>query len=79
MFASKEVEEEAKKEVAKAPAPIEVQNDAADEQQSAKVVGPTPEQILAIKVLSFVRPMFLLLDVNFLEMSITSYTMFNRP
>ncbi|CAN0928435.1 U2 small nuclear ribonucleoprotein A' [Linum grandiflorum] len=51
LFASKEVEEEAKKEVAKTPAPAEVQNeaDAAEEQQTAKVVGPTPEQILAIK------------------------------
>ncbi|CAN1234595.1 U2 small nuclear ribonucleoprotein A' [Linum perenne] len=51
LFASKEVEEEAKKEVAKTPAPIEVQNDAdaAEEQQNAKVVGPTPEQIVAIK------------------------------
>ncbi|CAI0610294.1 unnamed protein product [Linum tenue] len=51
LFASKEVEEEAKKEVVKpftpAEAPIDV--DVAGEQQNAKVVGPTPEQIIAIK------------------------------
>ncbi|CAI0393298.1 unnamed protein product [Linum tenue] len=51
LFASKEVEEEAKKEVVKpftpADAPIDV--DVAGEQQSGKVVGPTPEQIIAIK------------------------------
>ncbi|KAF2288435.1 hypothetical protein GH714_007466 [Hevea brasiliensis] len=51
LFASKEVEEEAKKESAKTFTPGEAPNviDVAEEQQNPKVVAPTPEQIIAIK------------------------------
>ncbi|KAJ9180502.1 hypothetical protein P3X46_008734 [Hevea brasiliensis] len=51
LFASKEVEEETKKESAKTFTPGEVPNviDVAEEQQNPKVVAPTPEQIIAIK------------------------------
>lgn len=51
LFASKEVEEEAKKESAKPFTPAEVPNvvDVAEDQQNPKVVAPTPEQIIAIK------------------------------
>lgn len=48
LFASKEVEEEAKKESTKA---VEVPSvpEVAEEQQTPKVSAPTPEQIIAIK------------------------------
>ncbi|GAV75268.1 LRR_8 domain-containing protein [Cephalotus follicularis] len=51
LFASKEVEEEARKESAKTFTPGEVPNEpeVAEEQQTPKVVAPTPEQIIAIK------------------------------
>lgn len=53
LFASKEMEEEAKKESKNTVTPVEVPNvsDVAEEQQTPKVVAPTPEQIIAIKVL----------------------------
>ena len=53
LFSSKEVEEEAKKESVKTFTPGEVPNipEVAEEQQGPKVVAPTPEQIIAIKVL----------------------------
>lgn len=52
MFASEEAEEEAKKVSVKTFVPREVQNapEAAKEEQPPKPVGPTPEQIIAIKV-----------------------------
>lgn len=55
LFASKEAEEEIKKESTKTVAPKEVPNvsEVAEEEQMSKVVAPTPEQILAIKVLPF--------------------------
>ncbi|KAE8680738.1 U2 small nuclear ribonucleoprotein A' [Hibiscus syriacus] len=51
LFASKEVEEEIKKESAKTVAPKEVPNvsEVAEEEETPKVVAPTPEQIIAIK------------------------------
>ncbi|CAB4263862.1 unnamed protein product [Prunus armeniaca] len=51
LFSSKEVEEETKKVSAKTFVPTEVPNvsDVAEEQQTPKVVAPTPEQIMAIK------------------------------
>ncbi|XP_050224741.1 U2 small nuclear ribonucleoprotein A' [Mercurialis annua] len=51
LFASEEVEEEAKKESAKTFTPGEVPNitEVALEQQTPKLVAPTPEQIIAIK------------------------------
>ncbi|WRX08699.1 hypothetical protein QQP08_001186 [Theobroma cacao] len=51
LFASKEVEEEMKKESAKTFTPEEVPkvSEVAQEEQMPKVVAPTPEQILAIK------------------------------
>ncbi|KAJ4720383.1 U2 small nuclear ribonucleoprotein A [Melia azedarach] len=51
LFASKEMEEEAKKESKNTVTPVEVPNvsDVAEEQQTPKVVAPTPEQIIAIK------------------------------
>ncbi|KAK8556604.1 hypothetical protein V6N13_064625 [Hibiscus sabdariffa] len=51
LFASKEVEEEIKKESTKTIAPKEVSNvsEVAEEEQTPKVVAPTPEQIIAIK------------------------------
>ncbi|MBA0749243.1 hypothetical protein Gogos_003192, partial [Gossypium gossypioides] len=51
LFASKEAEEEIKKESTKTVAPKEVPNvsEVAEEEQMPKVVAPTPEQILAIK------------------------------
>lgn len=50
LFASKEMEEEAKKESMKTLTPAEVPNvSEEDEQQTPKVVAPTPEQIIAIK------------------------------
>ena len=53
MFASKEVEEEARRESVKTFTPGEVPNvlEGAEEQQAPKVVAPTPDQIIAIKVL----------------------------
>lgn len=52
MFASEEAEEEAKKVSVKTFVPGEVQNapEAAKGEQPPKPVGPTPEQIIAIKV-----------------------------
>ncbi|GLT61695.1 hypothetical protein SLA2020_343820, partial [Shorea laevis] len=51
LFSSKEVEEEAKKESVKTFTPGEVPNvsEVAEEQQTPKVIAPTPEQIIAIK------------------------------
>ncbi|XVF14644.1 hypothetical protein REPUB_Repub09cG0079200 [Reevesia pubescens] len=51
LFASKEVEEEIKKESTKIFTPKEVSNvsEVAKEEQMPKVVAPTPEQIIAIK------------------------------
>ncbi|GKV02824.1 hypothetical protein SLEP1_g15214 [Rubroshorea leprosula] len=51
LFSSKEVEEEAKKESVKTFTPGEVPKvaEVAEEQQTPKVVAPTPEQIIAIK------------------------------
>lgn len=53
MFASKEVEEEAKQEPLKTFTPGEMPNalEPAEEQQIPKVVGPSPEELIAIKVL----------------------------
>jgi U2 small nuclear ribonucleoprotein A' len=53
LFSSKEVEEEAKRESVKTFTPGEIPNipEVAEEQQAPKVVAPTPEQIIAIKVL----------------------------
>lgn len=51
LFSSKEVEEEVKKESVRTFTPGEVQSvsDVSEEQQTPKVVAPTPEQIIAIK------------------------------
>lgn len=50
LFASKEMEEEAKKESMKTLTPVEVLNVSEEEEQrTPKVVAPTPEQIIAIK------------------------------
>lgn len=51
LFSSKEVEEEVKKESVKTFTPGEVQNvsEVSEEQQTPKMVAPTPEQIIAIK------------------------------
>lgn len=51
LFASKEVEEELKKESAKTLSPKEAPNvsEVAEEEQTPKLVAPTPEQIIAIK------------------------------
>lgn len=51
LFASKEAEEEVKKVAARTITQEEVQNvsDNAEKQEAPKVVGPTPEQIIAIK------------------------------
>ncbi|XXG47237.1 hypothetical protein AAC387_Pa02g1913 [Persea americana] len=51
LFASKEAEEEAKKESAKTFTPGEVPNvpEVSKEEQNPKAVAPTPEQIIAIK------------------------------
>ncbi|KAJ0045953.1 hypothetical protein Pint_05523 [Pistacia integerrima] len=52
LFASQEVEEEAKRESAKMSAPVEVpivSEVPPEDQQTPKVVAPTPEQIIAIK------------------------------
>ncbi|KAG2706325.1 hypothetical protein I3843_05G088300 [Carya illinoinensis] len=51
LFASKEVEEEIKKESAKTVTPVEVPkvSEVSEEEQTPKVAGPTPEQIIAIK------------------------------
>ncbi|XVE86415.1 hypothetical protein DITRI_Ditri18aG0032700 [Diplodiscus trichospermus] len=51
LFASKEIEEEMKKESAKAFTPKEVPNvsEVVEDEQAPKVVAPTPEQIIAIK------------------------------
>ncbi|KAK1407128.1 hypothetical protein QVD17_38739 [Tagetes erecta] len=49
LFASKEAEEEAKKLSVKTFVPGEVPNDEPKEEEPAKPVGPTPEQIIAIK------------------------------
>lgn len=50
LFASKEMEEEAKKESMKILTPVEVLNVSEEEEQrTPKVVAPTPEQIIAIK------------------------------
>lgn len=52
LFASEEVMEEIKRTPAKPISPAETPNvsEAAEEQQTPKVVAPTPEQITAIKV-----------------------------
>lgn len=57
LFSSKEVEEETKKVSAKTFVPTEVPNvsDVAEEQQTPKVVAPTPEQIMAIKVIIAIK------------------------
>lgn len=52
LFASKEAEEEAKKESVKTFVPGEIPNDEPKEEEPPKPAGPTPEQIIAIKVLS---------------------------
>ncbi|KAJ7010229.1 hypothetical protein NC653_000845 [Populus alba x Populus x berolinensis] len=51
LFASKEVEEEARRESVKTFTPGEVMNvlEVIEEQQAPKVVAPTPDQIIAIK------------------------------
>ncbi|KAL8243526.1 hypothetical protein R6Q59_009784 [Mikania micrantha] len=49
LFASKEAEEEAKKESVKTFVPGEVPTNEPKEEEPSKPVGPTPEQILAIK------------------------------
>ncbi|KAJ0571070.1 putative U2 small nuclear ribonucleoprotein A' [Helianthus annuus] len=49
LFASKEAEEEAKKESVKTFVPGEVPTDEPKEPEPSKPVGPTPEQIIAIK------------------------------
>lgn len=51
LFASKEVEEEIKKESAKTFTPVEVPkvSEVSEEEQTPKVAAPTPEQIIAIK------------------------------
>lgn len=54
LFSSKEVEEDAKKESPRTFTPVEVRNvleAVAEEQQTPKVTAPTPEQIIAIKVI----------------------------
>lgn len=52
LFASKEVEEEVQRTTTKMVSPGETPNvsDVIEEQQTLKVVAPTPEQIIAIKV-----------------------------
>lgn len=52
LFSSKEAEEEAKIESTKTFIPGEVPNvpDTSEKEQISKVVSPTPEQIIAIKV-----------------------------
>ena len=53
LFASKEVEEEIRKESVETVTPgaeVTSASDIVEEQQNPKVVAPTPEQILAIKV-----------------------------
>lgn len=52
LFAKREVEEDTKKESTMTFTPGEVPNvlEAAEEQPNSKVVAPTPEQIIAIKV-----------------------------
>ena len=58
LFSSKQVEEEAKKESAKTFTPGEApqvpQVSDSEEERVHKVAAPTPEQITAIKVLSFI-------------------------
>ncbi|KAF5796588.1 putative leucine-rich repeat domain superfamily [Helianthus annuus] len=49
LFASKEAEEEAKKESVKTFVPGEVPTEEPKEEEPSKPVGPTPEQIIAIK------------------------------
>ncbi|KAI3820623.1 hypothetical protein L1987_08171 [Smallanthus sonchifolius] len=49
LFVSKEAEEEAKKESVKTFVPGEVPTDEPKEEEPSKPVGPTPEQIIAIK------------------------------
>ncbi|KAK9080591.1 hypothetical protein SSX86_000349 [Deinandra increscens subsp. villosa] len=49
LFASKEAEEEAKKESVRTFVPGEVPTDEPKEEEPSKPVGPTPEQIIAIK------------------------------
>lgn len=53
MFESKEVVEEAQRIPAKPVSPVETSDvsEATEEQQIPKVTAPTPEQIIAIKVL----------------------------
>lgn len=55
MFASKEAEEEVKRESAKTFVPGEIPSteDVAKEEQAPKPAAPTPEQILAIKVSAY--------------------------
>lgn len=52
LFANKEVEEEVQRIPARVVSPAETPNvsEATEEQQTPKVVAPTPEQIIAIKV-----------------------------
>ncbi|MFS7925903.1 hypothetical protein Hanom_Chr04g00290681 [Helianthus anomalus] len=52
LFASKEAEEKAKMESVKTFVPGEVPTEEPKEEEPSKPVGPTPEQIIAIKVLS---------------------------
>ena len=54
LFASKQVEEEAKKESPKTftPGDTPIVSEVAEEERSQKMVAPTPEQITAIKVFS---------------------------
>lgn len=52
MFASEEAEEEVKRESAKI-VPAEIPQEAEKEEQTPKVSAPTPEQILAIKVIEY--------------------------
>ncbi|KVH99031.1 Leucine-rich repeat-containing protein [Cynara cardunculus var. scolymus] len=51
LFASEEAEEEAKKESVKTFVPGEVPTEEPKEEEPSKPVGPTPEQIIAIKAL----------------------------
>lgn len=51
LFASKEVEEEIKKESTKIPVEVPRVSEVSEEEKTPKVSAPTPEQIIAIKVL----------------------------
>ena len=58
LFASQEAEEEAKKESVKTFVPGEITStpEVSTEEQTPKVVAPTPEQIIAIKVSGSICP-----------------------